>query len=88
VDLREAVKLVWADVAEGVYRDPTPAEAVHYAREAMTVQELQYRLDDQRDGAYDEGQEVVGDVYGAYVDVRTASEADLLPVIEELTRLA
>lgn len=78
MELIDAINLIWCDVADGVLRQPTIAEALEYARDMQTV-ELSTVLDDQRDGRYDAhpDNDVVGDVYGAYVDVRSATSADL-----------
>lgn len=77
MELRDAIQLVWDDVADCVYQHPTPHEAVNYARDEMGPIELQMLLEDQRDGRYDGGGDVTGDVYGAYVDVRNASRVDV-----------
>lgn len=79
MELRDAIQLVWDDVADSVYRHPTVLEAVQYARAEIGPIELQMVLEDQRDGRYDAGSDcdVQGDVYGAYVDVRNATQADV-----------
>ena len=77
MDLRDAVKLVWDDVADGVYRHPTVLDAVNYARNEMTSDELALALENQREGVYEE----LGDVYGAYVDVRDATQEEINNVI-------
>lgn len=78
MELRDAIQLVWDDVADSVYQHPTVLEAVQYARNEMTPDELANVLENQRDGRYDsDDSDVQGDVYGAYVDVRNAAQADV-----------
>lgn len=78
MDLRSAVELVWADVADSDCPDVTIHEAIRYARVDVDLDELQVILNAQRVGMYS------GDVYGAYVDVRHASEPDVDAVIASL----
>lgn len=73
MELRDAVQLVWDDVADGVYRHPTVLDAVRYARDEVTPDELAITLENQREGVYEE----LGDVYGAYVDVRAATQEEI-----------
>ena len=84
MNLEQAVRLVWYDVADCVLRDPTAAEAIDYARNDITPVELQYILDDQRAGRYAPGSDVEGDVYGAYVDVRNANVDDVTKIVNDI----
>lgn len=77
MELRDAIQLVWDDVADSVYRHPTVLEAVQYARNEVTPDELANVLENQREGVYEDNDDVSGDVYGAYVDVRNATQADV-----------
>lgn len=81
MNLRDAVQLVWDDVADCVYSHPRVTEAVDYARNLMSPGELESVFDDQRSGRYDGAGDVTGDVYGAYVDVRNATQEEINNVI-------
>jgi hypothetical protein len=78
VELTIAIELVWDEVADGVLPGPTIHEAVRYARHEMSADELEDVLKAQRAGLY------VGDVYGAYVDLRDADEPDVQAAVAKL----
>lgn len=85
MELKDAINLVWDDVADSVYRHPTVHDAVRYARQEMTADELATVKDDQKNGHYDHpDSDVRGDVHGAYVLVRAADEHDVTRVLSSI----
>lgn len=76
MDLRNSLAVVWDDVADSVYQLPTIHEAVRYAREEISSDELDaVREYDVRDGT---------DVYAAYLAVRNAPRVDVDAAVAEL----
>lgn len=79
MDLRQAIEVVWDDVADNVYQLPTIHEAVRYARDELTVDELTGALVDST---------VVGvswqTQHDAYIVLRDASPDDVARAVAEL----
>ncbi len=73
MDLITALGIVDSDVADRVYRDPTVADSARHAREETTEADMVTMKADQEDGVFEE----LGDVYGAYVAVRDATQEDV-----------
>jgi len=80
VNLRQAVMLVWGDVADGVLSHPKIATAVRYALDDVDTEMMDVMREDQVEAeiAY-EGEK---DVYEAYVMVRSASKKALDEAIQ------